>query len=280
MNSQTHSRTFFLVPNSAEAGLTTVALALVRALQLTGIKVGFVKPIAQPGAGAEEDQSIHLAKALCGAAPPAPIVFDHAANLVRRHQLANLMEEVVDKVEALRGEFDALVVEGLIPDVEIQIATRLNIEMIRSLGADVIPVLSGKGRNIEELAVTTGTAREQYGDDGKRRVVGVLVNFCDGPGATALRRVGHLALGVGKGAVPVLGAAPANPALAAPRMIDVAENLGLDILQRGEIETARAENIVIAARSPEKLLAHLRPGTLLITPADRADAILATALIA
>jgi phosphate acetyltransferase len=280
MNSQTQSRTFYLVPISDEAGLTTMALGLVRALQLTGLKVGFVKPIAQPGAGAEEDRSTHLAKVLCGAAPPAPIAFDHAANLVRRHQLAGLMEEVVVQVEALRGQFDALVVEGLIPSVEIQIATRLNIEMIRSLGADVIPVLSGKGKEIVELAATTGTAIEQYGDDGKRPVVGALVNFCDDAGAVALRRVGWLALGVGKTSVPILAAAPVNAALASPRMIDIAEHLGLDILQRGEIETARAENIVVAARSPEKLLAHLRPGTLLITPADRADVILATALIA
>jgi phosphate acetyltransferase len=51
-------------------------------------------------------------------------------------------------------------------------------------------------------------------------------------------------------------------------------------LNRGAIETARMEKPLVAARAPEKLLGHLRPGTLFITPGDRSDAILATALIA
>ena len=40
------------------------------------------------------------------------------------------------------------------------------------------------------------------------------------------------------------------------------------------------ENAARRGRAPEKLLGHLRPGTLVITPGDRSDAILATALIA
>jgi phosphate acetyltransferase len=68
--------------------------------------------------------------------------------------------------------------------------------------------------------------------------------------------------------------------LLAPRLIDIAEDLGLTILNRGEIETSRVQSLLIAARSPEKLLGHLRPGTLVVTPADRSDAILATALVA
>jgi hypothetical protein len=43
-------RIFYLVLVSSDSGLTAMALALVRALQLAGGRVGFVKPVAQPGA--------------------------------------------------------------------------------------------------------------------------------------------------------------------------------------------------------------------------------------
>jgi len=280
MNTNTQGRTFYLVPISTEAGLTTITLGLVRALQLAGLRVGYVKPIAQPEAVGEEDQSAHLAKLLCGATTPLPIAFEHASDLVRHGQLADLMEEVVDRVESLRGQFDAIVVEGLIPSVEIQIATRLNIEMVRSLGADVIPVLSGKGKELADLVATTATVAEQYGDDGKRPIAGVLINYCSIGTANALRRSGRLEFGDNKTCVPVLGAAATSALLAAPRVIDIAEGLGLEIIHRGDIETARAETILVAARSPEKLIAHLRPRTLVITPTDRSDAIIATALVA
>ena len=171
-------------------------------------------------------------------------------------------------------------VEGLIPDTNLQIVTRLNIEIIRSLAADIIPVLAGKGQNADMLAAKTATAVEQYGDDGRRPIAGVLINYCSDVGAAALTSAGRLQVGPGIEPVPILAAAPYAPWLGAPRVIDVAESLGFEILHRGDIETVRMQAPLIAAASPEKLIGRLRPGTLVITPADRSDAILATALIA
>lgn len=283
MSTTSHHRTFYLVPVSREVGLTSMALGLVRALQLSGVRVGFVKPIVQPEACLGDlDLASHFARTLCGTATPDPIPFDHAAEMVRSGQLGGLMEEVVSKVDAIQADCDVVVVEGLIPDVEFQIATRLNIEMIRSLGADLIPVLAGGDHTIEALAAKAAAAAEQYGDDGRRPIAGVLVNRCkSAAAATALGRHGTLTLG-GHAAisVPILAAVPTAPQFRAPRLSDIADNLGLKVVNRGDIDAVRAETVVVAARSPEKLLGHLRPGTLVVTPVDRSDAILATALVA
>jgi phosphate acetyltransferase len=279
MNSVSTHHTFFLVPVSREAGLTSMALGLVRSLQLAGVKVGFVKPIVQPEAiVGDTDLAGHFARTLCGTETPEPLHFDHAAEMVRAGQIAALMEEVVALTAEVRAEHDVVVVEGLIPDADLQIVTRLNIEMIRTLGADLIPVLAGGDRDIDALSAKTATAIEQYGDDGRRPVAGVLVNLCSQQTAQALTMQRTLrAAGID---VPVLAAVPTEPRLAAPRVLDVAEALGFEVLHRGEIETARVQTLLVAARSPEKLIGHLRPGTLVVTPADRSDAILATALVA
>ena len=279
MNTASPHHTFFLVPVSREAGLTSMALGLVRALQLAGVRVGFVKPIVQPEAVVGDvDLAGYFARTLCGTETPEPIPFDHAAEMVRAGQIGALMEEVVASTAEVRAHHDVVVVEGLIPDADLQIVTRLNIEMIRSLGADLIPVLAGRDRDLQAIADKTAAAIEQYGDDGRRPVAGVLINHCSG--ATAQALAAHRDLSVAGADVPVLAGVPTAPHLSAPRVADVAEALDFEILHRGDIETARVETLLVAARSPEKLIGHLRPGTLVVTPADRADAILATALVA
>lgn len=282
MNAQSRHRTFYLVPISRDTGLTSMALGLVRSLQLAGVRVGFVKPIVQPESMVGgSDLASHFARTLCGTPTPEPISFDHASELVRTGQIGALMEEVVALVESVRAAHDVVVVEGLIPDADIQIATRLNIATIRSLNADLVPVMTGGKRSAEELAAIAATAAEQYGDDGRRPLAGVMVNHCADEGAA--RRIADLGgltvAGIDK-PVAVLAAVPTVRKVSAPRVADVAEALGLDVVHKGAIETLRAEQMLVAARRSEKLLKHLTPGTLVVTPSDRGDAILATALVA
>ena len=281
MNMSSAPRTVYLVPVSQEVGLTSMALGLVRALRLAGVRVGFFKPIFQPEAvKGDHDLAVHFARSLCGKVTPDAIAFDHAAEMVRAGQMAGLMEEVVAIIESVRATRDVVIVEGLIPEVDIQVATRLNIAMINSLGADVVPVLSARDRDLGDLAIRTATAIEQFGDEGRRPIAGVLLNHCSPATAAALAKAGSLVVEGQAEPVPVLAAVITEPRLSAPRVVDVADALGLEILNRGAIETVRMEKPLVAARAPEKLLGHLRPGTLVITPGDRSDAILATALIA
>jgi phosphate acetyltransferase len=281
MTAKTRQRIFYLVPVSAEVGLTSLALSLVRALQLAGVRVGFVKPISQPEQlVGEQDQSVHFARALCNAETPDPIAFDRAAEMVRTGQLPSLMEEVVGRVENARANCDVIVVEGLIADVDIQVGTRLNIGMIQSLAADIIPVLAGHGRGAEDLSAKVATAIEQYGDDGRRPVAGVLINFCDSVAAKEAAKGGSFKVGADAKRAPILASIPSVPGLSAPRVIDVARELGFEIFNHGDIETARVQKLLVAARSCDKLINHLRPGTLVITAADRSDALLAAALVA
>ena len=207
MNVSSPRHTVYLVPVSQEVGLTSMALGLVRALRLAGVRVGYFKPIFQPEAvKGDRDLAVHFARSLCGKITPDAIAFDHAAEMVRAGQLGGLMEEVVTIIESVRATRDVVIVEGLIPEVDIQVATRLNIEMIKSLGADVIPVLSARDRSLGDLAIRTATAIEQYGDEGRRTIAGVLLNHCAPATATALTKAGSIEVEGKTEPVPVLAA--------------------------------------------------------------------------
>lgn len=272
-------RTFYLVPVSRDAGLTSMTLGLVRALQLADVCVSFVKPIVQPEESCGDyDLDSHFARTICRTSTPEPISFVHAAEMVRSGRLAGLMEEVLALVESVRENSRVLIIEGLIPNVDIQIATRLNIEMIRLFSADLVPVFAGAAREVAALAAIITTAIEQYGDSGRRPIAGVLINHCSESNAIALDMHTDLLQSEDCAVhLPILAAVPTAEHLKALRVIDVANDLGLRVLQQGKLGTARVRKVLVAPCSPEKLLVELQPGTLTITSAECADAILAIA---
>jgi phosphate acetyltransferase len=123
-------------------------------------------------------------------------------------------------------------------------------------------VLSGRTRTAQELSTIAAGAIEQSGDGGRRPVAGVLINRCQGEeGAAAIARQASQFADDGGIPVPVLSAVPTMEHSLARRVIDIVNGLDLRVLRRGEADTSRVANVLIAARSPEKLLAHLRPVT-------------------
>jgi len=80
--------------------------------------------------------------------------------------------------------------------------------------------------------------------------------------------------------VPLWGVIPDNPALSAPRTIDVARHLGAQVMIAGEMATRRVLETVLAGRSASEVIPRFKPGALIISTGDRDDIMLATALAA
>ncbi|MDR3436826.1 phosphate acetyltransferase, partial [Telmatospirillum sp.] len=275
MGQNSNQRSFFLAPMSQDVGLTSMALGLVRALQRDGIDVGFIKPISQPEiASGEVDLSTFFAENRCHINTVEPIPFAQAEEKVRQGQLSALLEDVVSLVESVRARYDVVIIEGLIPNTDLQIASLLNAEMARSLTANLIPVISAAHREASDLAETIALAVRQFGSDGQQHLAGILINkLPEGSKGTRLRED----LERINSKVPLLGAVPFSPRLNAPRMLDLVNALGLKVLRPGNL-AQRVQEIVVAARSVENMVDRLRPGALVVTPGDRSDIILASAL--
>ena len=72
---------------------------------------------------------------------------------------------------------------------------------------------------------------------------------------------------------------PWNPELTQPRSSDVCKTIGASLLNEGELTQRRVANILMGARTLRHTLAQLKPGTLLVTPSDREDLILAASMV-
>jgi phosphate acetyltransferase len=209
-------------------------------------------------------------------AVPDPMPFAVAEARVRAGGLDALLEDLVAAVEIAGAGCDAVVVEGLIPDAGLQIATRLNAAMARAFAATLIPVLSGKGHDPAALAAIVDLATRQFAEGNEAPpLAGVLVNRLH-PGAHPTLPPMLPVLG---GDVPVLGDVPFEPRLGALRLRDVQEALGLGIEHAGAMEQTRVQDFLIAGSGVEGVIDRLRPGTLVVVAGERSDIVLASGLV-
>ncbi len=276
MNPRPSYRTFFLAPTSSQQGISSVALGLVRAFQRQGIAVGFAKPVADPEAYPDGlDRSVHFARTLLGLNTPDPIPAERAEEMIRTGNLFTLLEEIVELVEEARGDRSIVIVEGLLPSTTHPLTIDLDIAMGRSLSAEIIPVVPGLDATVKSIVGDIADAQHRFLAEG-RPFAGLIVGRARGGDAKAEELA--KALEAAKIGVPVLAVTSDEPALNAPRLVDVASDLGFGILRPGDIKKARVGEIVIGARSPDKVVKALRPGTLVVTPGDRSDIIITTTL--
>jgi phosphate acetyltransferase len=252
-----------------------MALGLARALSRDHVEVGYVKPILQPADLGRADLAPYFARSLLHLNVPEPMPFEAAEERVRSGGLDAFLEDLVDMVEEAGAGCDAVVVEGLIPDASLQIASGLNAAMTRALSASLVPVLAGNGNNEAALAGMVDLALRQFAESEEPPpLAGVLINRVHAPVPAPLFGVLH---GSG-GDMPLLGDIPYAPALAAVRLQDVCEALALAIVQEGALKRSRVRDFVIAGSGVDALIDRLRPGVLVLAAGDRSDIVLACGL--
>lgn len=265
-------QTFFLVPVGRSLGLTTVALGTLQALDRRGVKVGFFKPFNQRATD-QEDRSVHFVRALTQLRPAEPIPFAQATRLISEGRLDELLGDVIARFEESTGESELVIVEGLSPTESEGEVSALNQALLTALGARLLIVTSAQGKDFGQIDEAIEYGAKTYG--GLDRLAGVILNRCHSADfAKAYSRSSRVA---GR-RVELLAAIPQNDALLLPRTIDVQRHLQAEVVHAGEMASRRVRSMSLLARTVPNLLHTLRPGSMLVTPADRTDIILAVAM--
>lgn len=286
------ARTLLIVPTGHKAGLTSVCLGLVRALERSGARVTFAKPLSQASRSWQTDHSTQLIRSLTHLEPPEPIDEHRAAELLSEGQDQVLMEEIFGHVESVRTGADVVVVEGLVPDEAKIYSARVNRLMAEALDADLVLVGIGGDREVREQVEDLEIVGQGYQEKGVR-IAGCILTRVQvdeieaAPLAgTAIHRAGDEAvltrtrrqLEAAGFDFELVGAVPFDPRLAAPRVSDVARAMNARVLRQGKMASRRVHDVRIGAMTVPNLAAHLRPHTLIVTPGDRTDVLMACAL--
>lgn len=286
---------FFVVPTGPGVGLTSICLGLVRALEQGGLRVGFIKPIRQPGDDLGLERSTEFVRRSTSILPGEPLSYMEAEAQLAAGRQSELLQAIVGRYEHAAVNADVMIVEGLAATADHPSLDALNGEIARALDCQVLLVATPQP-NLQALDDRLELAAQPFGGTASPHVFGVVVNQLNAP---TVEVVGATRTGIRLPDVTLdaetlkkslrvfrhpgfmlVGAVPWSPAMVSPRTLDVAKHLGATVLNEGELATRRVVDVSLVARSVAHMTHRLRPDALLITPADRDDVILAVCMAA
>lgn len=292
-------QTILLVPTDRGIGLTSAALGLIRALDYSGIKAGFMKPFLQDDTQDKQnrlDNSSALAKQAFDIDSPPSINRRRVERMLGEGNLGDLMEEVVAMHQSLSSDYDIVICEGLVPTTEASYAGQVNHALAYALDAKIIFVSTADITNPEQLADKLDVHAQEFGGINGPRTLGCILmrvknvpnTFATQPvapgeatfqlDASFMQAVQHLSPTFGTQQFQVIGVVPFSETLSVSRTWDVASELDAKWLSIGEAKSRRITRVSLTARTVSRVGEVFSRGTLIVTPGDRDDLLLATAL--
>ncbi|MAZ39508.1 MAG: phosphate acetyltransferase [Legionellales bacterium] len=290
-----------LVPTGVGVGLTTVALGLERAFDSQGIKTVFFKPIAQDRHIKQQTKTtLETLTDSEKAIQLKQVELSNAEKLLSEGKKDQLLEDIIANFETVARDAEVVIVQGLISTKDYPYAARLNYEIYKALDAEVIFVASPGKLSPDSFSEQLEINARYYGGIDNPNLLGCIVNKINAP----IDAKGFVSLHLdaqqpfettdktalydevkqwrifAKSQFRLLGAISWNKLLVAPRVSDIASALNADILNAGNMQQRRVQNITLCARSLQNMLSALTEDTLVVTAGDRVDIIIAACMAA
>ncbi|MGA3006939.1 MAG: AAA family ATPase [Opitutaceae bacterium] len=277
----TITKRIFVAATRMNDGKTTTCLGLFAALQSLFPRVGFIKPVGQrfiEVQGHKVDEDSYLLDTIYHVRVPiesmSPVTVDSTFTRRFLAQPEMMYAEIVDKIcrafDRVSWEKDFTLIEGTGHAGVGSVFELSNARVAKLLNAKVILVSPGGiGRPIDEIALN----KALFDKEGVE-VIGAILNKVE---ADKIPQIVEFAgLGLSRLGVPLLGVLPVQPMLSAPNLLQIAEEIGGQWLNaRATAPTERVSRVIVGAMTAKGIVDYLQPGTLIITPGDRDDIILA-----
>jgi phosphate acetyltransferase len=287
------TRTLLVVPTGPHVGLTSACLGLLRALDERGVRVGFVKPLAQPRSDGRAEASNELVAKLTSLHPPEALPAAVLEERLGSGGVDAVLEEVVARWQPLSDQHDVIVVEGLNPGPTQIYSSRLNQAMAKALDAEVILVgacaggggyshpagepadASAWSDEVEHLAESLAITASTYSTGENARVEGCIVTRVPHRRGAAA----NIAAALGRRRLSLLAAVAFNVHLTQPRVRDLVRDLQPRVLTEGD-QSRRITDVSVFAQNIPGGLRVLTDGRLIVVPGDRHDVVMAACLAA
>ena len=260
-------RSLYVATVEGLTGKSAVALGVLEQLSKRVERVAVFRPVVRSDAGSALDyvldllvshEAVHLSYEEC-----AGVTYDdvHA-------DPDGAMDRIVDRYHRVAEQSDAVVVVGSdYTDVGSPAEFAFNARVAANIGAPVLLVLNGSGRDLEQLRSSADlAAAELRANHGS--LFAIIANRVDAVPTAACAQA------LARPDVPAY-AIPEQPLLSAPSVAALMRACG-GRLVRGDASLLSREvpGLVIAAMTLPNVLDRLFDGALVVTPADRPEIVL------
>jgi len=272
-------KSLYLVGTQRDVGKTTLAIGLLHALRQRGLKVAYMKPLGQRvtsihGRALHDDA--RLVDSFLGidnsrqVEMAVPLPSGRVEKEVHDLHTDELIEKVVDAHSALARDHDAVIVESM---GHVAMGSCLGLssaQVAKSLGARALLVSGGGiGRAIDDIDLCA-TFLTACGAD----LIGVVINKVWPEKYDRVKEA--TPLGLKNLGISCYGVVPYEQQLASPTMQQVYDHLNGELITGEGNLDMRVMNTIVAAMEARHMVRYITEATLVITPGDRTDNILAS----
>ncbi|HYB49230.1 MAG TPA: AAA family ATPase, partial [Streptosporangiaceae bacterium] len=274
------ARSLLVAPAAEDVGLARTCLGLLRALDRAGVKIAFVKPVAQPRPDGGPDRSAALVAAVTPLRPQDPLTTADLEGQLGQDRMGKarldvVLEKIVAAWEPIYAGSDVVVVEGLSSGPSKLYVSAVNQALARSLDAEVLLVGQWPpDAAVEPLAGQLAIASSGYASGEQGRVVGCVVH---GLPPAEPRAIEQLTAELARRGLRLIAGVPYRPELTWPRVRDLVRELDPEILSEGDL-TRRIRSVAVFAQGIPGGLPVLDDGRLIVVPGDRHEVIMAAYL--
>ncbi|HTJ77463.1 MAG TPA: AAA family ATPase [Rariglobus sp.] len=275
------TKRIFVAATRMNDGKTTTCLGLFAALQSLYPRVGFIKPVGQRFVdvqGLQVDEDSFLFDTIYNVRVPiesmSPVTVDPTFTRRYLKNPGQLLPELKDKIcrafDRVSWEKDFTLIEGTGHAGVGSVFDLSNASVAKLVKSPVIIVCPGGiGRPIDEISLNKALF-----DKAGVEVIGAILNKVEHDKMDLVRE--YAGIGLQRLGVPLLGVLPIEKMLSAPNLTQIAEDIkGQWLNGRKGGAKQRVLRVIVGAMTAKGIVDYLTPGTLIITPGDRDDIILA-----
>jgi hypothetical protein len=270
----------FIAATRQNEGKTTTSLGLLAALQRFYPRIGYIKPVGQRFVEIEEqkidedtvlmDQVYQLNCPLLDMSPIA-VEPDFTRKYLQSSNNDALVKKIVKAFDRVAWEKDFVLCEGSGHAGVGSVFDLSNAQVAKILDAKVIIVTQGGiGKPIDEVYLNQAVF-EREGVE----VIGVILNRVTSDKLDYITEFARR--GLKRKGQELLGVLPHLPLLSSPTLAAIQEDLKARPLNQSSQYNNLVDNVVIGAMGATNAVGFFHRGTLVITPGDRDDIIVAAA---
>ena len=269
------TRGVFIATTDPSSGKSVAALGLMNLLSGKIKKVAYFKPIVKHLPNQSTNSHIDTITSYFGLTGRKEDMYaftrDEVMKLRGEGNESKIIDVIIAKYTKLEEVNDFVIVEGT--DFEGDGNTfelDLNVEISKNLGLPSILVINGENRTHEEVVNYMLSSINRFADKDVQ-VLATIIN------KTGVFEVDNLK-GLCKKRLPkniLYSCIPFNKDLGNPTMKEITDSVGGNVLFGKHLSTNLVSKYIVGAMQLRNLLHRLEDNTLIVTPGDRGDIILA-----
>src|SRR6056297_3421313 len=268
------ARSLYLASLEPRTGRSLVTLGVMELLTRRIGNVGYFRPVIM--SGDIDDPRTDLIVRHFGLDATISQLYaytdEEVEHLLARGESEEVFKTILERFKTVESNHDFVVVDGTdYTGMAAALEFDFNAQVANHLGAPVLPVVNGNGREVADVIDALRIARESLLAEGCT-LAAAVVNRVAPEDLDDVRQL----LGRSLHGEPVW-VVPEVPMLGMPTVREIADELDATILHTGGADLDREVTAIkIAAMSLPNVLSHIEDGRLLMTPGDRSDIIVGT----